>query len=363
VFEVSQGGSVSAIHDAEAALDSSRPRDALAVISQVPLEGLDVAEVAAAKRVACLASFRVGELAHAARSAREFTEHVSLSLQDTLAYRFDTLAVAALAEGELANYEDCFGRVREVLGLASRLGGLAYWVRARGTAASAFALLGDVWAAKRILTSLAKALAGEAQSLRLEATVRNNHASVCLQMARLARLGGEPQTSAEALSEARASVERACEIARELNDSRLVAFGRLHTVELDFLSAGSSVHVHRLDEAIHEAERDGLRAHWLQLVLLRAEVARDARKADWNLPLLRAAEESHAGQALAMRIKLYECVRDSFEHANDLPAARQWRIKAEELRNFQELRRVRAQSLLVSTRLELEHLFAHRPAA
>ena len=114
---------------------------------------------------------------------------------------------------------------------AVRAGSLADFVRGRGTAANAFALLGDPWAGQRLLSELAGMFQAGSNDRRLEATVRNNHASACLQVARMARQGLDNAACEEALDHASASLERTREIALTLQDTRVAAFADVHQAD------------------------------------------------------------------------------------------------------------------------------------
>jgi tetratricopeptide (TPR) repeat protein len=348
--------------EARRAFEAGRLDQALAILRPLPREDLAVTDIAVAERLHALAAFRIGEFDEAAGRAPALRERVNPGVEGALEARFDVLSVAVVATGELARYEECLERVREQLTLAGRMGGLVPWVRARGSVASAFNFLGDVWAAQRILATLAGSLGPNIEP-RLESTVRNNHASVCLLMARMADEGGDPAARDEALMDAAASVQRGAEIARQLDDPRLVSYSRLHVLELAMLcgEAQPSADID-LAAAIAEAEAAMFRAHWRQLKLLDAEMhlaAGDARGAlDRLQPVLERLGDAHA---LSSRIKLHVLRHRALRAVGEYAQADASHAEADRLQAYRLYRQARAQSALVRTRLELEHLFTHRP--
>jgi hypothetical protein len=344
--------------------DRGRLPQALAILRALPRTELDAHQVAVAERLHGMAAFRTGEMEEAVAHARQFLGRVDAGVETALEFRFDVLAVAVVAAGELAIYDESLERLRELLGLSTRLGGRAHAVRARGSAASAFALLGDVWASRRILASLALSFAGLEAELRLESTVRNNLASVNILVARMARGGGDDEAAHAALSDAETQIQRSADIARQLGDTRLSCFSRLHRIELGLLRDEPVAADGVLAESIRDAQAAGLWAHWRQLKLLEVEVllcCGDAAQALAQLePLGELCGDSHD---LSSRIRLQQLRTRALRGLGLLEQALAAHDQLSRLQAFQSYRQAQAQSALMRTRLELEHLFIRSMAA
>lgn len=339
---------------AQAAYDAGRFDDALALLAGAP----DSPEV---WRLRCLAAFRGGDMASASDAAAAVLAGTDPSAEALRGPRFDVLAIAVVAGGELARFDAMLGQVREMLGLAARSGGLPEYVRARGSAATAFALMGDPWAAQRLLGELAGLFQGGAGSPALEATVRGNHASVCLLIARLARAGGDEAAALEALEHAGSSIARSREVASLTGDRRVAAFADVHEAELALLQGRGAEALGALSDAIAQADARCLRAHARQLRLLDAEILLAAGEA----AAARAHLEQVAGalgpqHELSVRIRTEALRHDVLLALGDPLAARAHLAAARTLEAERQYHQLRAQSQFLRTRLELEHLYRYR---
>lgn len=315
------------------------------------------------ERLRCMADFRDGEMAAArlrARGALDALQSESLTTSE----RLDVLAIGVVAAGELLGFDEALAWVHQVLTLAQRMGTLEAWVRARGTAGVAFALLGDPWAARRLTAELAGLFHGLQADPWLEATVRGNHAATCLQLARMARAGGDDATAAEALEHAAVSIERGREIVAPTGNARLVAFVDVHEAEWRLLRGeGEAAHA-LLAGAVAAADARGLRAHARQLRLLEAEVFLvDGDAAAALGCLLPVRDDSHDGHQVSTRIRLHGLLHDVHRARGEAEPARahldHWR-QLEQLRRY---RQYEAQARHLRTRLELEHVYRWKPGA
>ena len=331
------------------------------LLEPIARKGLPASQVAAIDHLQCVASFRLGQLNDCLRCARSFLQLVDPGLESELEHRFSLLAVAVVAAGELALYEESLQYLSELLTLSTRFGDLSHYVRARGTAASAFQLMGDLWAAQRVLAALSSEFDRPHTEQRLETTMRCNHASLCLLMVRLARDAGADEAAQQALQDAEASVRRAIGTAAELKDLRLVTFVRLHEVELSMLHGQLDQAQSHLAHALQDAQSAGLNAHWRHMQLLEAELllARGhAQQAVEILADLQAAE--HPTNELSTRVRLRDLQFRSLSALGQPAAALSARQAYDKLNGFRAFRQARAQSTLMRTRLEMEHLFLRR---
>ncbi|HET9978031.1 MAG TPA: hypothetical protein VFQ20_11370 [Burkholderiaceae bacterium] len=316
-----------------------------------------------ALRVRAVAAFRLGELGEAADAAGQWLAACARDPADDKP-RLDVLGVSVVAAGELARYEQALEHLRLMLGAASRAGSLADFVRGRGTAAILFALLGDPWAAQRLLSELAGMFQAGAGETRLEATVRNNHASVCLQTARLARLGGDASGCEDALEHAQASIERARELLPSIVDPRGRAFAHVHAAELKLLRGEGDAALELLADAVTQADTAQLWAHARQLRLLEAEVqllrgdTAAARRC-----LAAVAERLDVGHELGARVRCHEHLHRVHLADGELADALAEAELARALGAYRQYRQSKAQSQHLRTRLELEHLYRYRGTA
>jgi hypothetical protein len=237
-------------------------------------------------------------------------------------------------------------------------------VRARGTAANAFALLGDPWAAQRLLSELIGLFQGFTNEPRLEAQVRGNHASVCVQVARMARAGGDGAASDDAFDLAEASIARTREIAAATGEARIAAFADVHAAECALLRARGREALALLGPAVAQAEARGLPAHLRQLRLLEAEALLVQGEAPAALHRLAAVAASVTPRhELAVRIRLHALLHDAHLHTGAEAAAREHLARARGLEALRHFRQLHAQSRFARTRLELEHLYRYRDGA
>jgi hypothetical protein len=351
-----------ALQKAQDQFDAGRLAEALVTLRQLDRDRLTLLDLARADNLHCRSAFRVGEMAEAERAARSLLTRVDAGVETALSARFDVLAVAVVACGELALYDNSLNHLRELLGLAARIGDLPSWVRARGSAANCFCLLGDLWAGQRVLAELAGAFMGPDLEMRLEFTVRSNHVSASLLVARLAQAAGDPTAAEQALHEAGASVARGEEIAERLQDRRLTAFTQVHALERALLAGEQPAPSQALLEMISSAENAGLDAHVRQLQLLRAELLLAQGAPAEALPVLQQLQaRTSAGHELSSRIRLHEHLQRALRATGHTEAAHAARDEAERLSAFRSFRQAQAQSTFVRLRLELEHLHSRRP--
>ena len=172
--------------------------------------------------------------------------------------------------------------------------------------ANCFALLGDPWAGQRLLAELVGQFQAGTSEPRLEATVRVNHASVSLQIARLARQGDDAAGCDEALEHAMASIERTREIATLLQDRRIDAFADVHAAEMALLCGEHDSALTLLEGAVAHADAAGLWAHARQLRLLEAEALQSRGDSGSALALLQTVgDRLDDGHELGARIRYH----------------------------------------------------------
>jgi len=311
-------------------------------------------------RIRATAAFRLGELDDAALTAKRLIDVVGRDAKDE-SVRIDVLAVSVVAAGELARYDQSIEHLQMMQSAAARAGTLSDFVRARGTAANCFALLGDPWAGQRLLSELSGMFMGGTTELQLEATVRSNHASVSLQIARMARLGGDPGACEEALDHAAASLERAREIAKALGDARMTAVADVHASEIALLRDDPARSLALLGDALAKADAAQLWAHARRLRLLEAEallVQGDAAAARRHLEIVAARLDD--GHEIGARIRYHWLMQRVLRSAGDSAGALDQLDRARQLVQYRQYRQSRAQSRFLRTRLELEHLYRFR---
>jgi len=266
-----------------------------------------------------------------------------------------------LAAGELLRFEQMLLHLRLALQTAQRGGTLAEWVRARGTAAAAFTLLGDPWAAWRLTAELAGTFQGLADQPRLETTARNNHCSTCLLLARMARAAGDPAAADEALAHAEASLRRMRELLALTRDSRGAAFADVNEADLALQQGGGARAIVLLRDAAEGAVARGLRGHARWLTLLEAEalvsVGDSEQALQRALPLIDQLGEGHG---LAMRIRAHEVLHQACNATHEVAAARVHLAQAQALERQQRYCQLQVQSLHLRERLDLEHLYRFR---
>lgn len=334
---------------------------AVELLAPIARKGLPATLVASVDHLQCVASFRLGHLTDSLACARSFLHLVDPGIESEIEQRFSVLAVAVVASGELALYEESLQYLAELLALTRRLDGLSHYVRARGTAASAFFLLGDLWAAQRVLVAVSGEFDRPHSEQRLETTLRCNHASQCFQLVRAAREAGDDAAARQALQDATASIRRATGTASELEDLRLVTYVRLHQVELSLLQGELDQARHHLTLAMKDAQNAGLNAHWRHLQLLEAELLMATGSAPAAIEILEGLERAeHPTNELSTRIRLRDLQSRCLATLGRDVAALAARQAHDKLFAFRAYRQARAQSTLMRTRLELEHLFIRR---
>jgi tetratricopeptide (TPR) repeat protein len=355
------------LDSARSAFEIGRFDTALATLRQLPLQAAAPAERIEAQRLHCLSAYRLGELDEAADEARAVVGMGAGAGQGDAAPdhpgRFDVLTVGVVAAGELARYDESLEHLRALLALASRAGHLTAHVRGRGSAAVCFTLLGDPWAGRRVLAELIGLFQGLPDQTRLEATARNNHASVCLQIARMAVQGADTEASADAAEHARASMERLREIAALLSDARLVAFADVHEGELALLCGHTAQALPLLTDALARAEEAGLWAHTRQLHLLVAEALVQGADASAALTHLAAVgAKLGPGHELGARIRHHALLHRAHAALGHDAKALHHLERARELADYRHYRQQHAQSRFLRARLEMEHLYPYRGA-
>ena len=237
-------------------------------------------------------------------------------------------------------------------------------MRARGTAAICFALLGDPWAGQRLLSELLGLFQGLPSEASLEAVARNNHCAVCLLAARAARDAGDEEACREALDHAEASLGRSHEIAQQTGDRRLGAFVDVHSSEAMLLRGHAAAAVDALQAAADQAAVAGLPAHARQRRVMQAEACAAANEPARALGLLREVDATLGeGHELGLRIRCVQQLQAALMATGELQQALQqanWARVLEQFRLFQQLR---TQSRFLRMRLELEHLYRYRSSA
>jgi hypothetical protein len=344
------------LHQAQTLYDSGRFDAALTLLRQLATAA---EPTAAAMRLSCMTAFRVGELAESADAAQAVLHITDAGSQPGV--RFDVLALSVVAAGELARFDQAMAHLSDLLALASRSGsGLKDYVRARGTAATCFALLGDPWAGQRLLCELIGLFQGLTDQPQLEAAVRGNHTSVCLQLARWARQGGDEPGATEAMEHAQASQARALEIAEQTQDARIKAFANVHDSELALLQGDPARALARLDGAIAQADASGLRAHGRQLRLLEADALLDGSDCEGALThLAHVAASIGPGHEVGARIRLHALLHRAHLAQGDTGTALSHLEQSRMLAQWHHYRQQQAQSRYLRTRLELEHLYRY----
>lgn len=343
---------------AQAAYDEGRYAEALAAARALDIESPTFD--AGAMRLRCLAAWRAGEVDEAARTAQRMVAAAG-SDESTAAARFDVLAVSVVAAGELARFDQSIAHLKLLLPLAARADTLTEFVRGRGTAATCFSLLGDPWAGQRLLSELVGLFQGGTPERLLEAKVRTNHASVCLQIARLAQRSGDPSGADEALELAGASLERAREIVPQTGDERGSASIEVHAAELSLLQGEPVTALRLLEGTVAHADAAGLAGHARQLRLLEAEARQSTGDTAGAQATLEALHERlREGHEIGVRIRYHE-QQQRVCNARADPASELVHLeRARSLAQYLQYRQSRAQSQHLRTRLELEHMYRYR---
>jgi hypothetical protein len=320
------------------------------------LDAGDAATNGAALRLRCLAAYRLGELDESAAAALRLVA-MTAGGSRAQALPFDMLTTSVVASAELARFDQSIEHLRLVQQAAARAGTHTEFMRGRGTMANCFALLGDPWAGQRLLAELVGQFQAGTSQPRLEATVRGNHASVSLQIARLARQGDDAPGCDEALEHAAASIERTREIATLLQDPRIAAFADVHAAERALLCGEHDSALALLEGAVAHADAAGLWAHARQLRLLEAEALQSRGDNGAALALLRAVgERLDDGHELGARIRYHAQLQRVLAAGGDSSGALVHFERARSLAQYRQYRQSRAQSRFLRARLEFEHL-------
>lgn len=343
------------------AFDGGRFHTALSIAKRLldAQPGPDVA--LPARRLLTNAAFRLGRLDEAIASAQAAIEQLGSATSHPI--RFDALAVLVVAQGERADYDASIEALRQLLAQAARGDALRDQVRARGSMASCFALMGDPWAAQRVLADMATWLARLRGETRIEATVQTNHASVWIEIARLAFEGGDAEAVAQAIAAAAAPLARAREIAAELGDARIAAFADVHECELLLMRGEAARAQAILRDALARADDAGLSAHGRFLRQLQAEALLRDGEPEAALRALRASEARLGpGEDHTSRIRQLNLLHAACAALGDFAQALVHVEQARELERIRHWRRAAAASKHLRLRLELEHL-SRPPAA
>jgi tetratricopeptide (TPR) repeat protein len=352
-----------ALAAAEADLSSGRLQPALIAARAASGEDTPQPQRTEALRLRALSAFRLGELDEAADAAQTLLDQLG-DQAITYPARIPVLSVSVVAAGELARFDQALGHLQQVLSAASRSGSFEDFVRARGTAATCFALLGDPWAGQRLLSELLGMFQGLPSEAMLEAATRNNHVAVCLRIARLARDAGDEAGFSEALDHAEASLERSTEIARLTGDARLAAFVDIYASETAPLRGDTAAAVIRLQGAIESADAAGLQAHSRFLRVIQAETLNASAEPERALALLREVDATlHEGHELDLRIRCAQQLQRACVALGAHAEALQHAARGRQIEQTLLYKQSRAQSQYLRTRLELEHLYRYRASA
>lgn len=310
-------------------------------------------------RLHALCAFRVGELGEALQAASALVAELGPASDDPR--RLPMHAIAVVAAGQLMRYDEALEHLRPMQSLAARSRNLTDHLRARGSLATWLCLIGDPWAAGRVMGELVGLFQGLSDQPTLEATARNNHAEISLQMARLAHQAGDAHGAALALEDAAANLGRVREIAARLEDRRLNGFADVHESEIALLQGDPGRARVLLEPAWAAAEATGLWGHTRHLRLLLARALLDlgdAAAAAAHLDRIDlVADEGHE---VDVHIRLAAARHRVALVAGDLAAALQHLERAQALERQRGYRQQRAESEHLRTRLELEHLHAWR---
>lgn len=347
------------LDSAQAAFDAGRFEEVLLCLRDAAAGAHAGIDGARAARLCGTAAFRLGELDEALTHAQRAIAHIGSSTTEP--GRFDMLAVVVVAAGELVRFDEAVEALRQLQSMAARSGVLTDHVRGRGSAAVLFSLLGDPWAGQRLLAETIGLFQGLPDQRRLEATARNNHTAVSLQLARLALQGGDTSAAATAVDHAQASLDRVREIAAELGDARVRAFADVHEGEIAMQRGNPARAAELLIGAAQVAEDCGLWAHVRQLNLLLAEArlsAADPQAARDHLHKVGA--RLGAGHEIGVRIRYHSALHRMWVGLHDDAQAVSHLERARELAQYRQYRQLHAQSRFLRTRLELEHLYPYR---
>jgi hypothetical protein len=335
------------------ALQTARQHDTDAVLEPARSEAL---------RLRTLAAYRLGELDEAAGAALTLLDKFG-GQAPTYPARSSVLAASVVAAAELARYEQALVHLQQMLSAAVR-GSFDDYVRARGTAATCFALLGDPWAAQRLQSELLGLFQGLPSESALEATVRNNHAAICLLIARIACDASEVESCGEALDHAEASIQRSVEIAGMRGDDRVRALADIHASELALLRGNAAAALAPLQLALDKATAAGLSAQERGLRVVLAEACIAAGQPARGVQLASQVDAAlNAGHELGLRIRCRVALQQGYAALGDAAQALAQGARARSLEQYRAYHQLRTQSRYLRTRLELEHLYRYQASA
>lgn len=349
-----------ALAGAQASLDDGQLQQALSAARALATGDAPAAVRIEALRVQAVAAFHLGEQGEAVDAVQALFERLG---DDAVTYplRSALLAVSAVASGELARFDESLAHLQQMLSVATRGGSFESYVRARGTAATCFALLGDPWAGQRLLSELLGLFQGLPSEAPLETAVRNSHASVCLRIARMARDAGDTAGGADAIEHANASLERVREVVRLTGDERRRALADIYTAEMILLRGDAVESASRLQQSIAHAEAVGQPAHVRFLRVMQAEALSTAGEPARALALLREAAPSiREGHCLGLRIRCAQQLQRACTAVGDHEEALGHAARSRSLEQYLLYRQMHAQSRFLRSRLELEHLYRYR---
>lgn len=335
------------------ALQTARQHDTDAVAEPARSEAL---------RLRTLAAYRLGEFEEAACAALSLLDKFGGQAPSYPA-RTSVLAASVVAAAELARYEQALVHLQQMLSAAVR-GSFDDYVRARGTAATCFALLGDPWAAQRLQSELLGLFQGLPSESALEATVRNNHAACCLLIARMACDAGDAEGCSEALDHAEASIQRSGEIGALRGDERQRALTDIHASELALLRGNAAAALGPLQLALEKAAVAGLFAQERGLRVVLAEACIVAGQPGRAVQVAGQVDVAlNAGHSLELRIRCCVALQQGHAALGDSAQALTHGARARALEQYRLYHQLRTQSRFLRTRLELEHLYRYQASA
>lgn len=351
------------LHGAQAAFDAGRVQQALDAARSLDTDAVPAALRIEARRLRALVAFGLGEFDEAAAAAQALLKQLG---DHALTYpsRLPVLAVSVVAAGELARFDQALGHLQQMLSAASRAGSLDAYVRARGTAATCFELLGDPWAGQRLLSELLGLFQGLPGEAVLEAATRHHHAAVCLRIARLAHDAGDAAGCADSLDHAEASLQRAGEIALTHGAALPDSAADLCACEAALLRGDAAAAAVQLQTALDKAQAARLPASVRLLRVVLAEALNCKGEPERALALLSQVEpQLRDGHGLGLRIRCLRQLQLACAATGAHEQALAHAARARQLEQSLLYRQSSAQSRFLRTRLELEHLYRYRASA
>ena len=351
------------LDEARQEFDSGRYDRALALLRAAPEPDPNDRDLRLDRlRLVGLAAYRIGELDAALAAASALVQQLGPTSDDPR--RRDMHGIGVVAAGALARHDESLEHLRAMLSMAARSRSLADQVRARGSLATWLSLLGDPWAARRVLGEVIGLFQGLTDQPRLEATARNNHAEMSMQVARMARDGQDATGVEAALEQADACLGRLRELAQQLGDARIAGFADLHEAALAHLRGAPGLALQRLPAAVDDARAAGLWAHERGLRLMMAEALLDLGRASDAAGQL-AIIDAHIGEGhdLSDRIRHASAWHRAHSAMGRSQDALGRLAQAQSLILYREYHQRRAQSVHLRERLELEYVNAFRTHA